>query len=77
MPAHLSIIQHLLFHLLKLGEKNKIALAHSRGVESKGGERRRCALRHRHSLFFFLAEKTMLLELQLLNWEEGDRCFWM
>ena len=38
MPAHLSIIQHLLFHLLKLcGKKKKIALAHSQGVERRGG----------------------------------------
>lgn len=30
MPAHLSIIQHLLFHLFKLaGEKKKITSAHS------------------------------------------------
>lgn len=27
--------------------------------------------------FLFLADKTMLLELRLLNWEEGDWCFWV
>lgn len=40
MPAHLSIIQHLLFRLFKLAERRGwggVGLAHSQGVESRKG----------------------------------------
>lgn len=76
MAAHLSITQHLLFHLLKMrgagggwaGEKKLLELTVEE-LKAGGGGGVRCAQRPRHSLFFF---ETMLLEVQLVNCEEGE-----
>lgn len=74
MPAHLSIIQHLLFHLFKLAGKKKITSAHSWRVWEQEEESESVLLRGPviHAFFFILAKKTTILDLHLLNWSNED-----
>lgn len=75
MPAHLSIIRQLLFHLFKLAGRKKITSAHREGLESRRrGVNQFCSEALAiHPFFFILAKKTMILDLHLLNWSDGDQ----
>lgn len=74
MPAHLSIIQHLLFHLFKLaGRKKKHFNSQLKGLEQEEESEpvllRGPAIR---PFSFILAKKTMILDLHLLNRSNED-----
>lgn len=72
MPAHLSIIQHLLFHLFKLaGNKNHFS-SQRRAREHAERSESVCSALTIHRSFFTLAKKTMILDLHLLNWSYGE-----
>lgn len=73
MPAHLSIIQHLLFHLFKLAGKKNHFCSQLKGLGAGGGEWISFAQRPSHSPFFlYIAKKTTILDLHLLNWRDED-----